>query len=160
MSSANAARLAVYRKNGKYLAGIRWLATLDSHTCTTCAALDGSQWDMQGEKIKGTTLELRFPPAHFACRCVISPVPKSLDDIFGKKGGDELRDSLSQRASKDGPVGGATTFKDFLQRQSPEFVERVLGRKRAELYLAGKLTLRDLVSGTGRPLTLEELGAE
>lgn len=158
MSSANAARLAVYRKNGKYLSGIRWLATLDSHTCKTCGALDGQAWDLDGNKLKGTTMLLRFPPAHTNCRCVASPVPRSLNEIFGTTGIDELADSLSRRASKDGPVAGSTNFNDFLARQSPAFVERVLGKRRAELYLAGKLSLRDFVSGTGRPLTLDELG--
>jgi hypothetical protein len=54
-------------------------------------------------------------------------------------------------------VSATTTFEDFLHRQSPEFVDKVLGHRRAAMFLAGKLTLRDLISGTGRELTLEEL---
>ena len=157
MSAANEARMAVYRKNGKFIEGVKWLATLDSHTCKTCGALDGQAWNLEGEKLKGTTMLLRFPPAHANCRCVMSPVPKSLDSIFGRDDLDDFAASLSRRASSQGPVAGTTTFADFLKRQSPEFVEQTLGKKRAELYLAGKLTLRDLVSGTGRPLTLDEL---
>ncbi|WP_022684550.1 phage minor head protein [Sphingobium bisphenolivorans] len=157
MSAANSARLATYRKNSKFTAGIRWLSTLDSHTCLTCAALDGASWDLDGEPIKGTSLDLRFPPAHWNCRCVLSPVPKGLNDIFGA-GIDEMIAAKSMRASKDGPVANQN-FNDFLKRQSPEFIERVLGVKRAELYRQGKLSLRDLVSGTGRPLTLDELRA-
>jgi len=159
MSSANSARMEVYRKNGRFIAGIKWLATLDSHTCKTCAALDGQAWDLEGQPIKGTTMRLRFAPAHALCRCVMTPVPKSLDALMGTTGLDAMRDDLSRRASKDGPVAGTTTFNDFLARQSPAFVESVLGKRRADLYLAGKLTLRDLVSGTGRPLTLDELNA-
>ena len=52
---------------------------------------------------------------------------------------------------------GSATFNEFLKRQSPEFIERVLGKRRAELFLAGKLTVRDLISGTGRELSLAEL---
>lgn len=157
MSAANDARMAVYRKNGRHLAGVKWLATLDSHTCKTCAALDGQAWDLEGQPLKGTTMRLRFAPAHALCRCVMTPVPKSLDELLGVEGLDAKADSLSRRASKDGPVAGTTTFADFLKRQSPEFVDRVLGKRRAEMYLAGKMTLRDFVSGTGRPLTLNEL---
>lgn len=157
MSAANSARLATYRKNGRFTAGIRWLSTLDSHTCLQCAALDGASWDMDGEPIKGTTLDLQFPPAHWNCRCVISPIAKGLNDIFGA-GLDEMIAAKSMRASKDGPVKDQG-FDAFLQRQTPEYIARVLGTKRAELYRAGKLTLRDLVSGTGRPLTIEELRA-
>lgn len=102
-------------------------------------------------------MRLRFAPAHALCRCVMTPVPKSLDELLGVEGLDAKADSLSRRASKDGPVAGTTTFADFLKRQSPEFVDRVLGKRRAEMYLAGKMTLRDFVSGTGRPLTLNEL---
>ena len=42
-------------------------------------------------------------------------------------------------------------------RQSPAFVENVAGKRGAELFLAGKLTVRDLVSGEADELTLEEL---
>lgn len=156
MSAANQARLAVFKKNARFLSGVRWLATLDSHTCRTCMALDGQAWDLEGEPLKGTTMDFQLPPAHTACRCVATAIPKKvLDEIFGVKGLD-ARVEPDGRASKDG-VTSAMTFTEFLKRQPPEFVEEVLGTKRAEMYLAGKLTLRDLVSGSGRPLTLEEL---
>src|SRR5438067_3218546 len=46
MTAANQARLASYRKNFRSALGIKWLATLDSHTCVQCASLDGASWDM------------------------------------------------------------------------------------------------------------------
>jgi hypothetical protein len=54
-------------------------------------------------------------------------------------------------------MAATTTFADFLKRQPDSFVERTLGKTRAEYFLAGKLTLTDLVTGSGRELTLEEL---
>lgn len=154
MSAANRARLETFRKNSRLIAGVRWLSTLDSHTCPTCAALDGQTWNLDGEKIKGTKVEFTAPPKHWACRCVLTPVPKTFRDI----GLDiDEPDDAGQRASKDGPVSSKITFDEFLARQSPEFVERTLGKGRAGLFMAGKITLRDLVSGTGRELTLEEL---
>lgn len=157
MSAANRARLETYRKNGRFIGGLRWLATLDSHTCVSCGALDGAVWNLDGEPIRGTKAAFAAPPLHFACRCVLSPIPKGLDDVF--PGMDAAIEAASQRASSNGPVAGSTTFADFLKRQSPAFVEEVLGKTRADLFLAGKLTLSDLVSGTGRPLTLDELKA-
>jgi SPP1 gp7 family putative phage head morphogenesis protein len=151
MTAANQARLATFRKNANLIAGVRWLSTLDSHTCVVCAALDGQAWDLDGNKLPGTEVEFETPPAHFACRCVLSPIPKSLSE-FG------INIPEGTRASMNGPVPSSTTFADFLKRQSPEFVDKVLGKKRAEMFLAGKLTLRDLISGTGRELTLDELG--
>lgn len=100
------------------------------------------------------------------CRCTLTGVPKGLDDIFPGMGLDDLAADMSRRVSSSGrpgvrgtPQAGSTTFSDFLARQPRAFVERVLGTRRAELYRQGKLTLTDLVSGTGRPLTLDELAA-
>jgi SPP1 gp7 family putative phage head morphogenesis protein len=77
MSAANDARLATFRKNARLIEGVRWLSTLDSHTCIICAALDGQAWDLDGGKLSGTALDFEAPPQHFSCRCVLSPIPKS-----------------------------------------------------------------------------------
>lgn len=153
MAAANDARLATFRKNARLIAGVRWLATLDGHTCKRCAALDGQAWGLDGNRLKGTTVDFQSPPIHWNDRCVLSPVPKSFRDL----GINADEPAIGERASSNGPVHGATTFNDFLKRQSPEFVERVLGKERAALFLAGKITVRDLVSGTGRELSLDEL---
>ena len=146
MSAANDARLATFRKNARFIAGVRWLATLDSHTCLSCGALDGQAWDLEGDKLSGTKLDFTAPPKHWNCRCVLSPIPK-------------IEFSGGTRASSQGPVAATTTFEDFLKRQSEAFVEKTLGARRAALFLDGRLTLTDLVSGSGRELTLEELAA-
>lgn len=153
MSAANEARLATFRKNARLIAGVRWLSTLDSHTCVQCAALDGQAWDLDGNKLAGTEADFQTPPAHFACRCVASPIPKTFADI----GFDIAEPGAGTRASAAGPVSATTSFSDFLKRQSPAFVDDVLGKRRAAMFLSGKLTLRDLISGTGRELTLAEL---
>lgn len=156
MTAANAARLETYRKNTKAAKGVQWMATLDSHTCRTCGALDGSEWDFDGKPLNGTKMLFQAPPAHINCRCVMTPVLKPvLDDIFGIKGLDEkLKPTV--RASSQGPVK-MQSFGQFLKRQSPEFIEDVLGAKRAELYKQGKITLTDLVTRAGRPKTLAEI---
>lgn len=156
MTAANQARLEVYKKNNRFASGIRWLATLDSNTCITCAALDGSRWDFDGKPIGGTKLDFQMPPAHFNCRCVASPIPASLDAILGTRGVDAGIQRRSRRASAQGPIAD-TDFAGFLSRQSPEFVEDVLGKGRADLWRRGEITLTDLVSGSGRPLTLEQI---
>jgi hypothetical protein len=92
------------------------------------------------------------------CRCVATPIPKGIDEIFGTTGLDQQMQPQT-RASKDGPTN-AITFDAFLKRQSPEFVEDMLGAHRAAMWRAGKITLKDLVSGTGRPLTLAQLQAQ
>lgn len=154
MAAANDARLAAFRKNARLIAGVRWLSTLDSHTCRTCAALDGQAWNLEGEPLKGTTVEFDAPPKHFSCRCVLSPIPKTFREI----GFDIDEPAPGTRASSEGPISATTSFQDFLKRQSPAFIAKTLGKKRADAFLAGKLSLRDLINGYGRELTLEELG--
>jgi SPP1 gp7 family putative phage head morphogenesis protein len=153
MSAANDARLATFRKNARLISGVRWLSTLDSHTCVQCAALDGAAWDLDGQKLTGTKVDFLAPPAHWSCRCVLSPIPKTFADL----GFDIAEPETGTRASANGPVSATTSFADFLKRQPPSFVDKVLGARRAELFLDGKLSLSDLISGTGRELTLAEL---
>lgn len=154
MTAANRARLETFRKNSRIIKGVRWLATLDGHTCRRCMAMDGQAWNLDGEKLKGTKVEFNAPPIHFGDRCVLSPIPKTFKEI----GLDIPEPQVEgQRASSLGPISGKTTFDEFLKRQSREFIERTLGKERAQLFEQGKITVKDLVSGTGRELTLDEL---
>ena len=148
MAAANDARLATFRKNARFIRGVRWLSTLDSHTCKQCAALDGQAWDLDGERLKGTSVDFTAPPAHWSCRCVHSPIPKSEGDdgpIIG------------QRASSLGPLEARTTFADYFKRLSPAQQDAQFGKERARLWREGKITIRDMVNGYGRELTLDEL---
>ena len=144
LNAANVARFETFRKNPRLFKGVRWLATLDMLTCRQCGALDGESWDFDGKKLPGTTIAFRLPLAHWNCRCAVSFVLK-------REGGPD------SRASQFGQISGDTSFDAFLGRLTPEQVEQSLGTRRAELYRAGKITIRDLVSGTGRELRLDEL---
>jgi SPP1 gp7 family putative phage head morphogenesis protein len=157
MTAANEARWATYSANAELADGVRWLATLDSHTCLRCGALDGAAWGFDRKPLKPSTVKFQgLPPLHWACRCVVSLIP-STSALDPEMAAEIKADQM--RASKDGPVANQN-FDAFLNRQSPEFIANTLGKRRAELYQAGKLTLRDLVSGTGRPLTLDELASQ
>lgn len=153
MSAANDARLATYRKNARLIAGVRWLATLDGHTCARCAALDGQSWDLSGHKLEGTKVEFKAPPIHWNDRCVLSPIPKT----FREMGLDVDEPEAGQRASSQGPVHGATTFNDFFKRLSGAQQDAMFGRTRAQMMRDGKITVRDLINGRGRELSLDEL---
>lgn len=156
MTAANAARLETFRRNSDMFRGVRWLSTLDSHTCLRCAALDNAEWDLEGEPLNGSKFRFQAPPKHFSCRCVLTGLPKrsALEEAF--PGISAEIDATAMRASSDGPVANQS-FAEFLKRQKPEFIEGTLGKRRAEMFLAGDLTLTDLVSGTGRELALDEL---
>jgi SPP1 gp7 family putative phage head morphogenesis protein len=142
----NDARQAVFEANSDIIKKYRAVATLDTHTCERCAPLDGLEWNPDGSAIKHKYPKPRYP-LHFNCRCLLLPV------VFdGEPGG--------MRASADGPVSAKLTFSGWLERQSKAKQQEVLGKGRAELYRAGKITLSDLVSGNGKPLTIDQLKAK
>lgn len=153
MRAANERRLKTFRANRNIIKGVRWLATLDSHCCVICGALDGASWDLDGNPLGDTPFDFHAPPLHPDCRCVLSPVTKTFREI----GFDMDEPSNGQRASCEGPVDGSTTVQDFLERKSPEFVRGVLGEERADLFRSGKLRLRDLITPDCRERTLAEL---
>lgn len=156
-AAANNARLATYRNNSRLIKGVRQLSTLDGRTSDVCIAYSDAEWDLDGNPLKGTTLPFNGgPPRHFSCRSILTPIPKTFKDI-----GLDIPEptDVGQRASSLGPVAGDTTFDAFLKRQPASFADKVLGKGRAELWRKGKISLRDLVSGTGRPLTLDQLRA-
>lgn len=141
---ANDARQAVFDANEDIVLRYRAVATLDTHTCTTCAPLDGLEWTKAGTPVGGHKFPRPTYPLHFNCRCLLIPVV-----LDGPPGG--------KRASTDGPVDASLTFDKWLERQTPERQNDILGPGRADLYRKGTITLSDLVTGRGRPLTIEQL---
>lgn len=157
MNAANHARLATYRKNSRLIRGVRQISTLDGHTSDICIAYSGGTWDLEGNPIDGWRLPFNGgPPRHWACRSILSPIPKTFRDI-GINVNEPSR--IAERASSLGPIAGDTSFADFLKRQPATFADQVLGKGRADLWRAGKITLSQLVDGTGNPLTLDQLKA-
>ena len=142
---ANDARAAAMDANDDLILGYKGVATLDSKTCLTCAPLDGLEWTKAGDPI-GHKFPLPSYPLHMNCRCL----------LLGKVIDGEPRGT---RASTDGQVSASLTFEGWLERQPIERQNDILGKGRAELYRKGTITLQDLVSGKGRPLTIEQLKA-
>jgi len=148
MQILNDARTKVQEMHANDKSETVWLATLDSRICIQCAPRDGLRWKTLSKKPVGHSLQWIHPPVHFSCRCTTYP-ETALTDTEG--GG---------RASETGVQSGSTTFEEYLNRQPKEFADEVLGKGRSELFRSGKLTLRDLVSGRGAPLSLDELKAK
>jgi SPP1 gp7 family putative phage head morphogenesis protein len=140
---ANDARQLVFDRNEDIIKRYRAVATLDTKTCERCAPLDGLEWDKEGNGIGHSTSKPTYP-LHFNCRCLL--IGRISDEAPG-----------GMRAATGGPVSAKLTFEGWLERQSKEKQEDMLGKGRAELYRAGKITLADLTRGNGRPLTLDEL---
>ncbi len=149
MRVMNDSTRAVLQENADITPTMRWLATLDSHTCIRCAPRDGLEWDTLTLTPVGHDVPFRSIPLHFGCRCKMVGVTSLM------KRADKL--GIGQRASSSGPVLRTTTFEEFLGRQSKDWQNDVLGKGRAELWRDKKLSLSDLINGRGNPLALEEL---
>jgi SPP1 gp7 family putative phage head morphogenesis protein len=153
MQIANDSKLATYRENADILNGVQWLSTFDMHTCETCAAYHGATWDLDGNPINGTTLPFQSSPLHPNDRCVLTPVTKTYREL----GIDIPEMKGSTRASDLGQIPTDTSFSSFLDRHSKAEQDQFFGKGKADLWRSGKITLRDLVSQNGRPLTLSQL---
>jgi SPP1 gp7 family putative phage head morphogenesis protein len=134
----NIARTAVYEANSDVIVQEEWVATLDARTTLVCAGRDGKKYPVgQGD----------FPPAHYGCRSIRTPVIDPALRIPGFEG---------ERASVRGPVSANTTYDGFLRSQSQEFQNEVLGPERASLFRAG-MPVDRFTDDAGRTLTLDEL---
>lgn len=150
---ANDARLETFRANSDVISGIMQISTLDSHTSQVCIAYSGATWDLEGNPLNRSPAFNGGPPRHFNCRSVLVPLTKT----FRQLGVNIDEAKQTTRSSSEGQISAKTSFDAFLKRQGVEYQNEMLGAGRADLWRDGKITLRDLVNGQGRPLTLEEL---
>ena len=146
----SAVRQKFFEANAGVIKAYKYQATLDTRTSALCRAYDGLTWDTNYEPI-GHSYPFRQPRinTHFNCRSTIIPVIK---------GADELKNvPPATRSSMNGYVPQDISFNDWLKTQSPETIEKTLGKGRAELFMQGKITMRDLITQQGRELDLDEL---
>ena len=146
----SAVRQKFFEANADVIKAYKYQATLDTRTSALCRAYDGLMWDTNYEPI-GHSYPFRQPRinTHFNCRSTIIPVIK---------GADELKNvPPATRSSMNGYVPQDINFNDWLKTQSPKVVEKTLGKGRAELFLQGKITMRDLITQQGRELNLTQL---
>lgn len=159
---AQVARDKTTEANTEIFKGEEWVSTLDGRTTAVCRARDGEVYQIgKGPKV----------PAHIGCRSARIPITKSweelgLGDLDEFDALDERPFVADKRSVKDIPkdkrdaVTGRTTIKSYnewLRTQSRVFVEDVLGKKKAALYLDGGLSLDRFVDRKGVEYTLDEL---
>lgn len=151
------ARRATLELNKDVTNGFMQVSTLDSHTSLTCIAYSGACWNWDYEPINGNDLPWNGGvPRHWNCRSAEIALMKTLREM----GIDMDEPEPGQRASAAGPISAKTSFADFLRMMGPAYQDESLGKGRAELFRAGKLTPRELVDVSGRPLKLSQLKEE
>lgn len=139
---SNVAAFETYRANADITTTYEYTATLDSRTTLICASLDGQTFgydDPAGKR----------PPQHWNCRSIIVP------NVDWRSLGMEPPPE-GTRASAGGQVAADTKYTEWL-KANPGVAREVLGPTRAELFLDGRVSLRDMVRSDGRRVPLEDL---
>ena len=151
------ARALTWDANQDIVKGKQQVSTLDSRTSDICIAYAGASWDLKNKPINGTKLPYNGGvPRHWGCRSTEIPLLKT----FRELGMDVEEFTPTTRASLDGQVAADLSFSDFLDSKSEAFQNEVLGKGRAALWRAGKITLNQLLDQRGNPLTLAQLKAK
>jgi SPP1 gp7 family putative phage head morphogenesis protein len=135
-NAVSEARVAVAEANAETLIIIHQ-SVLDSRTSSICVARHGLRY----------TADTHEPIGH------------AIPYLSGAPYHPNCRSSLIPALPEGGPIRQETAHQ-WLARRDTAFQDEVLGPARARLFRAGKLTTRQLLDATsGRPLTLEEIGA-
>jgi SPP1 gp7 family putative phage head morphogenesis protein len=152
----NQSKRAFFAANSDIFTEEAYVATLDARTTPVCRSLDGKTFPVgQGP----------IPPLHWKCRSIRVAVIDG--GLIGDRPAVAASEStLSGLSNKDrrakireltGQVPAATTYQEWLTRQTGAFQNDVLGTRRAQLFRKGGLTLDRFVDKKGREYTLAEL---
>lgn len=141
-----------YRANADILSGTEFVSVLDLRTTNICKSLDGNVYDLDDPD--RPTL-----PLHWGERSQY--VPKIDWEGLG------LPEPIEgERAARDPTTGksehipASQRYEDWLIAQPDWAQNEALGPGRAELFRAGQLSMKDLVTGDLELVTLEELRAK
>lgn len=134
-SVGNEARLAAFDANLDIIEAYQHLSRLDARTTDVCIARAGKSWNAQTRKPIGHAFPFQTPPIHWNCRSVL---------VVRVIGGESP-------TNQDGEA--------WVRSLEADAQNAVFGKRKAELFRAGSIELKDLFDQTGRPLTLRELQA-
>lgn len=155
--TAGVAQDNMLEANADLLKAVQWSSTLDLRTSAPCRLRDKKLYTPVDHKPIGHKIPWLQGPSrlHFNCRSGQTPVLKSHKEL-----GIDVPEIVIEgktRASMDGQVAADTTYAEWLKKQSAARQDEVLGPTRAKLMRDGKLSLEDMYSARGKPLTLDEL---
>lgn len=155
---SNRVRETVYEDNSDVIKGREFCATLDGRVSEGCLVRDGATYDLNGKPINDIAKRNDYQkcPRHMRCRSFYSVVLKSWDEIDPSLGW-KTEIPQTTRASLDGQVSSDINFTEWVKGKDKAFINKLLGEKRAELYLSGKITLNDLVTKGGIVRNLKQL---
>jgi SPP1 gp7 family putative phage head morphogenesis protein len=128
------ANLETFKANSDVVQQARWTCDLSPRTCAACLAMDGTLHDLDED--------IGFHPN---CRCVLTPITASWDDILGSLGIDtsDLKDSSS--------LDDRQTGAEWFDAQSESTQRKILGNAKYEAYSNGDFQFHQLAKKTSDP---------
>lgn len=121
------------------------VVTFDSRTSDICISISAKYpkgWPLGKSPIG-------YPPYHYGCRTRI---------VYLLKGQTELEGTRASKGAEGGKqIDAQTPFAKWLRDQPKSFVIETLGKKRADLFLSGRLPLANLTDKYLNPLPISEL---
>ena len=137
-------RESIFDVNRENFSGYMWIACLDYSTCIICGSLDGTIFSyassMEGRTYRagadgdGVVDKIApHQPIHQGCRCTMVPILAGMEDDYK-----------------------AVNYQDWLDRQPPDVLIKILGPSKAALYMKGGIKIDRFVKD-GRVAKLKEL---
>jgi len=157
-------RIEMMQRNANLFRGVIAIAVLDGNTTRICISRSNGMWSLNtGQPLPESPVRIKFPgptPWHFAERTHLYPLTHTASQMARRS--EQARRAISrltpeQRALLNADPPAQEDYGTWLKRQPESVQVRVLGRTRRELWLQDKLSLRELVTQKGRPLTLKQL---
>lgn len=142
------ARMLTFRENPRIVESVELVTALDSRVCPVCGAHSGDTWALDDDGILK-------PPLHLSCRCTLVAVV-----AWDRLGIEPPEPGMRAARDADGnriQVSAEWDFDDWLRSQPMSVKRDVLGKRKAELFDAGKVRLAQLIGQDNRVLTLDEL---
>lgn len=140
----------IMEEQNDVIRGYVWVAILDSRTSNICLDLNSRIWYFSDEVRSTLPFEI-YPPAHFHCRSLTSPITKSYKELGISR--NDLSDSQIELLSGGVPEirSYSSWFNSIPARQQRE----ILGPTRYSAFVNG--TPIDKFISNGRRLTLKQL---
>lgn len=156
--TAATAREKTFGANSELFAAWCWVSVLDDRTSAFCRPRNLKRYTLKHQPV-GHAFAWGAGPgrAHWGgCRSIAVPILKGEEDqeLEGKREAREYDKSNRGRKEK---VAADTTYGDWLRRQPAHIQDKVLGRRRAELFRSGAVQIDDFYNDKGRWLRLDQL---
>lgn len=153
--TAGFARDAFYEANDDLIEALLWVSTIDLRTSTPCKIRDHLKYSKDHKPV-GHKIPWGAGPGrlHWNCRSCSTAIVKSWEEL-GIPGVPEFKNDA--RSSMDGEVPASMDYPQWLAKQSAARQDEALGPVRGKLMREGKLSLADMYSAKGAPLTLDQM---